>query len=204
MTQHDWKPFALALLGSWPSQVSGWGREAIAAYCAELEARGLTPESAIVALRALGGDFPPSAGELAKPARRDPSRPTFAEAYRLLFEKGGALCKVHVNGVFDTPAHMRSAEHELIRSRLAELHPLIASFVERQGIERLRTLPLEHEQWGEKARRDLEAQWDEHVQTFDGREVAELSSGRREELGRFDPLSALGMKRPELPSGSAA
>jgi hypothetical protein len=82
VTDTDWKPVATALLGSWPSQVASWGREALAAYVAELEARGVRPEAALVAIRSCPAEqkFPPSAPELAALARRDPSRPTFDEA----------------------------------------------------------------------------------------------------------------------------
>jgi hypothetical protein len=57
-------------------------------------------------------------------------------------------------------------------------------------------------QWGEKRRADLERAWNEHVETWDGREVAVLASGERRGLQQFDPLAALGRAgltpRPEL------
>lgn len=67
----DWRPVAQALLGSWPQQVTSWGREGLAAYLAELEARGISPEAALQAIRSwpAGSDFPPSAPNLAARAR---------------------------------------------------------------------------------------------------------------------------------------
>jgi hypothetical protein len=74
--------------------------------------------------------------------------------------------------------------------RLAE-RPIVASFVERQGWDRLRNLPLDDPDWGEKHRKDLEGAWDRHVEAFDGREVVALASGGREGLRQLDPLAGL-------------
>lgn len=66
----SWDDVATELLGSWPSVVSSWGREAIAAYVGALQSRGLTCDAALVALRRADGAFPPSAGEVTKTAQR--------------------------------------------------------------------------------------------------------------------------------------
>jgi hypothetical protein len=65
MTDNDWRQFAGRLLGAWPQHVGQWGEEGIAAYVAELEHRGVTPEAAHAALDRAQGAFPPSAPELA-------------------------------------------------------------------------------------------------------------------------------------------
>ena len=91
MQGQDWKPFTLALIGSWPSQVNSGGRETIAAYVAELEARGVSPDAALVAIRSSDGEFPPSAGKLAAAARTDPSAPTFDELLGGLYAPGGVV-----------------------------------------------------------------------------------------------------------------
>jgi hypothetical protein len=70
----------------------------------------------------------------------------------------------------------------------------VRAFVERQGIDRLRGLQLADPDWGEKRRADLERAYNEHVEAFDGREVAALASGGRGELARLDPLAALGVQ----------
>ena len=51
MTEVTWSRVARALLGRWPNQVAQWGEEGIAAYIEELQADGLTPDVALVALR---------------------------------------------------------------------------------------------------------------------------------------------------------
>jgi hypothetical protein len=76
----DWKRVASTLIGSWPAKT--WSAEAVAAYCAELQARGLTPAAAVEALRAAPGDFPPSVGAVAALAERQAQgpAPSFAQA----------------------------------------------------------------------------------------------------------------------------
>jgi hypothetical protein len=169
----DWRDVGTTLLGTWPSQVASWGREAIAAYVAELQARGLTPDGAIAALRSREDRFPPSAGELAATARSDPSQPTFDEMLILLRKA------------------MKAADPF---ERIGREHPLIGTFVQRQGWDRLRTLPLDDPDWGEKTRRDLEQKWVEHCDTTDSRQVASLASGDRNPR-RLDPLSSLGIPK---------
>ena len=67
MSEHDWKPVANALLGTWPSQVNSWGPEVLAAFCAELASRRVSPMQALLAIRSYDpdADFPPSAAKLA-------------------------------------------------------------------------------------------------------------------------------------------
>jgi hypothetical protein len=83
---------------------------------------------------------------------------------------------------------------------------MVRAFVLRQGIERLRHLPLDDPDWGFKRRDELHKAWAAHVEAFDGREVAALASGGRGELERLDPLAALGIgrDRPQLPAGEEA
>jgi len=67
----DERDVARALLGSWPGTVSAWGREGIAAYLSELEARGAHPEAVLLAIRSWPpAEFPPSAPSLARAAVR--------------------------------------------------------------------------------------------------------------------------------------
>lgn len=60
-----WKDIVRRMLGIWPEQVSRWGPDAVAAFCAELERRDCTPEVVMLALDKEAGAFPPSAGQLA-------------------------------------------------------------------------------------------------------------------------------------------
>lgn len=88
----------------------------------------------------------------------------------------------------------RAAQNTAALERAAQLHPLVAAFIDRQGIDRLRDLPVNDADWGDRHRRDLQHAWERHVEAFDGRQIAALASGRRGELARLDPLAALGLK----------
>lgn len=187
----DWKPVAGALLGSWPSQVSSWGREALAAFFAELEARGVSPDRALVAIRSHDGAFPPSAGELAALARCDPSQPTFVECYALIYGRGGILRARPAESTFADEGERGRAYRAAQRARAATMHPLVGSFVDRYGLDRLELLPLNDPEWGDAKRRDLEAAWDAHVEANEGRLVRAIAERRGDGLARLDPLSSL-------------
>lgn len=201
--KQEWKPVALALLGSWPQQVAGWGNEALAAYLAEIEARGVTPDRALVAVRTwpAGSDFPPSAPNLAAAARTDPSTPTFDEAYALVYGRGGVLrARPRYTGLPLTDKDYLSAS----RARLSQMHPRVVEFVERYGLERLRMLEVDHPDFGDLKRKELRAAWEQIGEALEGRDVAALASGRRGELVSLDPLAALGTNpsTPQIEAGS--
>lgn len=136
---------------------------------------GIEPEAAVRGLRVLlheGRPHRPSASEVLAAARRDPSRPTFDEAYRLMFGPGG--CVLGPNG-----GHVA-------------VHPLVSAFVLRQGHDRLRQLPLDDPDYGHLTRRDLRQAWDAHVVAFEGREVAVAALGQGGgDLRQLDPLTVL-------------
>lgn len=60
-----WEDVAGRLLASWPQHIGQWKPGVLVGFCAELERRGLTPETAMGALDGYTGTFPPSAPELA-------------------------------------------------------------------------------------------------------------------------------------------
>jgi hypothetical protein len=166
MPDERWRGFIRALLGSWPSQVASWGEEGIAAYVAEVQARGVGPEDAIGAIRASTSSFPPSAGELAKLARSDPSRPSFQEAYQTIYGAKGI-----------TWSHYRERA-------LAQAHPFVRAFAESYGIDRLGMLEVNHDTYGGAVRRDLERAYEGFAERFDQRELVSVRQGR---LGRINP-----------------
>jgi hypothetical protein len=162
----------------------------------------IDPEKALAAVREIvleGQALRPRPGEIVERARRDRSRPTFDEAYQLIFGPGGAM-SARLPKEFDS---IERGQNEATVRRARELHPLVGEFVVRQGPGRLRRLPLEDPQYGELHRRDLREAWERHVQMFEGRELAALSEGRPagEGLRQLDPLAALGMGRRELEAG---
>lgn len=188
----DWKLVTTALLGSWPSLVASWGREAIAAYVGELEARGLTPEDALRALRMCDAKFPPSAPELAAVARRDASKPTWPEACTAMFGSGGVLrARTNVRKASWEAGERDRLNDDAAWRRAGELHPLIGAFVRAQGLDRLRSLNLEDDEWGGARRKLLADEWETFVEAHATRDVAALAAGRRGELGRVDPVRAL-------------
>lgn len=196
-----------ALIGSWPGTITAWGAEAINAYLYVLQARGLTAEQVTLAIGTwpAGSDFPPSAPNLAAQALRDPSKPTFREALRLI-RTALAAGRRPLTGNFSNEAEMLKARARAAEARAAELHPLVASFIERYRLDDLQQAisELADEQYGAVRLRDLERQWNEHCERTEGRDVAALASGRRRgELGHLDPLAALGLKQPaQIEAGS--
>lgn len=202
----QWDGFCALLEEAWPGEFDEHARTSWRVLLDPLE-----PERMVSALRQLlleGRRFRPSVSELLAAARTDPSRPTFHEAFTLIYGPRGILRarskRPGAAVVYASEADRQAQQNDAARERASEMHPLVAAFVERQGFDRLRTLPVDDEMWGEKHRRDLERAWDAHVEAFDGREIAVLASSGRGELTHFDPLAALGIARPrELERGSA-
>jgi hypothetical protein len=188
-TDAEWEGFAALLEEAWPGEFS---EEASSAWRVLLDST--PPQKAGETLTILlhqGRRFRPSVSEFLAAMRNDPSRPTFAEAFQLIYGQRGILRAESPVKRFVTAADEQQAQ----RGKMSEVHPLVRSFVERQGIERLRNLPLDDSEWGNKHRRDLEGEWDRHCEAFEGREIAVLASGNGD-LKQLDPLSAI--PRPEL------
>lgn len=194
-TERQWNLFFDLLDNGWPGELKPDGAEA---YRILLD--GTDPEQVVEALRRLlhgGQRFRPSATEILSASRRDPSRPTFAEALQLIRHCLRAR-PPRTGGVtrYANPAERDKAEHDAIADRVREVHPLVAAFIARQGIDRLRTLGLDDAEYGEARRHNLEAEWDQHVETADGRQVAALAAGGpqwRRGLQRLDPVAALSL-----------
>lgn len=184
---NDWKPFVAVLLASWPDRVNAWGREGIAAYCGELEARGLTPEAAIAAVRTFATAFPPAAGEVA--AAGTPPPPAFTEAFAAIYGRRGALKLATYVGF--PPDRINDGR---VIARANETHPLIGGFVGRYGIRRLQLLEVDHPDYGAARRRELNREWDQYVAANAGRDRAALAAGapRAGGLSRLDPARMLG------------
>lgn len=192
---------ARVLLGSWPTTVAGWGRDGIANYVGELEARGLTAEGAVVALRSCEAEFPPSAATAAKIARQDASAPTFDEAWKVIMRAltapGYAEARrqqiAETGSTFVSDEDDRALEHRARQDAIADAHPLVRRFVDVLGWGKLADAtegdyagPRQHE---------LRERWAEMAHAVEGREIAALASGSgREGLHRLDPVGALGRK----------
>jgi hypothetical protein len=187
-----WKAVLRALLGSWPSQVSAWGREALVAYVEELEARHVHPEEALVAIRACSASqtFPPSAPELAALARRDPTAPAFDDVLTAIYGRGGVLL-VAPPIVFDS--RERAALHdEACFAKAREIHPMVFGFVDHVGLAWLRTRDVAGE-FGFSHRRELMVAWDQWTARDAESRLFALAAGRGPgRLSRVDGLRAIG------------
>lgn len=158
----------------------------------------LPPAAAVLALKRLlhrGGTFRPSAAELIAEAHRDPSMPTFEEAWRVI----RVSLKTRAGGMMgQTIQNQDAARAAAILRRLDGFHPAIRAFVERYGLDRLRMLPVEDPQWGEKHLRDLRDAWGRHCEASETRRVAALAAGRPDGLRQLDPLASIIGGRPAL------
>lgn len=167
------------------------------------------PAAALRSVREIvleGQALRPKPGEIVERSRRDRGTPTFAEAYRLIFGPRGVLKARPAQRVFADAGARGRAEQQAALDRAASMHPLVAAFVERQGVDRLRGLELDDPDYGPVRRRDLEQAWNEHVEAFDGREVAALAAGAprgQAGLHTFDPLAVLAPGRPAPVLGPA-
>jgi hypothetical protein len=201
----DWDAFCSLLEHGFPGD---FPPEASKAYRLLLD--GTDPGEIVAALRRLlhrGHTFRPSAAELLGEVRADPSRPTFEEAFTLIYGPRGAF-RARVSGRWADEGERRAMIAAATRERLAGMHPLIGAFVDRLGMDYLRGLELEDPDYSQLRRKELRDAWERHVDAFGDREVAALAAGTpRGELGmhKFDPLAALGVPAGarELESGSS-
>lgn len=211
-TEDTWEAFCSIVEEAWPGEFDD-----AAAKAWRVLFDDVPPEAAIAGVKRLmleGRRFRPSASEVLGKGRNDPSKPTFDEAYQLIFGAGGVLAAMRSSarqmptgpGGYPDPRAGALLARDAAIERARSFHPLIGAFVVRQGIDRLRTLPIDDPEYGELRRKDLREAWEAHVEAFDGREVAALAAGAsdRGELRALDPLAALPAFRPaagELEAG---
>lgn len=208
-TQQEWGRFFDLLDKGWPGHLEPGADRA---YQVLLD--GTDPDDVVFALRRLlhqGARFRPSAAEILGARRVDPGRPTFEEAFQSIFGPKGVLrARPAVRRYLDEAERKRMYD-EAAMTRAKELHPLIGGFVVRQGLDRLRHLPVDAPGGsdgpgeGHWARKELREAWDRHVDASDGRELAVLASGGRLGLRQLDPLAALDAQStpaPALPAGT--
>lgn len=192
MTPDEWESIAL-LLDKGFKWREPFGVAQSTTYRVLLD--GHAAEQIAGALRVLVGRgqvFGPTPGEIVSLIRSDPSKPTFEEAYQLIYGPRGILW-----------GRSNGQAAEFARS---SMHPLVGSFAVRYGIERLRLLEVDHEDYGPLRRKELQAAWDRHAEATEGRNLASLMSPRRGELGLLDPLAAIGVGSfglAQLPEGEA-
>lgn len=196
-TAQEWDAFAGLLAEAWPGP---FDVPSAAAYRVLLD--DVAPEHAVAALRGLlyaGHRFRPSVAELLAAMRDDPSQPTWAEAYQLIYGRGGVLRAQPTATRWGSEGERRRLQDTAAAARAADMHALIGGFCRAQGLAYLRSLRVDCPDWGTKHRADLERAWDSYVAAHEGREVAALAAGTgRDGLRRLDPLAALGRPAREL------
>lgn len=181
---------AQALLGTWPNQVAVWGKSGIAAYLSELDARGVTPEQALIAIRSYDpdADFPPSAAKLAQVARRDAAAPTGLEVVAILWAPGGVM---HARAPYPAGGWIgrnarEDADDQARIDAACSHHPRVVAFIESVGLDALKARDPRGEQYGEANRNWICREWDAFTEKANERGVAALIAGRH-----IDPLGAL-------------
>lgn len=196
---------------SWPGELDPDDVPSYKAMLADTD-----PQAVVAAIRQLSyagaARWRPKPPEILATLRRDPARPTFEEAYQLIYGPGGVLRSRPAVRRYADESERRRLYDEAAIARAEELGPgLLAGFVVRQGLERLRHLPVgamsdgDGAGEGHWARKELREAWERHVAASDGRELAVLASGGRLGLRQLDPLAALGghaMPAPALPAGT--
>ncbi len=165
MTLGEWQQLAALLENGWRG---GFDDERSAAYFVFLgRYDAVEVERALHVLVRTGKPFIPAVAEIVQAIEQDPSVPSWAEAYRMIFGARGVLCARAPAG---TPVEQRrGAEERAALDRAAESHPLLAPFVASEGVQRLRMLPVDDPDWGEVERRRLGEQWAEFLARVEGR-----------------------------------
>jgi hypothetical protein len=179
---------ATILDGGWPGDFTEGDERGYFYLLADFDAEPV--------MRALGAlrrsKFRPAASEII--AALEPARaamPTFDEALRLLFDRGGIL-DVRVPGTLDTNPNYGRLVVEKVSARLQGVHPVVAGFAVAMGIRRLWAIDIHDPDYGWARRDELRVAWDAHVEAFDGREVAALvMRSERGGLRQLDPLATL-------------
>jgi len=182
----------------WPGELDP---RAADAYTVLLD--GTDPVAVTAGLRMLlhrGQRFRPSAAEILGACRQaaNAGRPTWDEALQSILwclkARPGRVAAPE--GGWRSEGQMvwarRDAAEQAIAERLRQAHPMVADFVARHGVDRVRG--VEDEIFGGARRHELGQAWAEYVETFDGRQVAELAAGRGARgLHQLDPLASLGL-----------
>lgn len=197
MTEREWRSIALLLqCGFKWSEPFGPGHDrTYRTFLAGYEAKDIA--AALRKLVAGGQVFGPTPGELVHALEGNDDRLTFIEAYSAIYDSrpacgGRGVLWTHKPGMSDNEAQL---------DRAYEIAPLLGAFVHSYGLNALRLLEVEHEDYGHIRKRELQDAWEQFAEANAHRDAAALAAGRRRELGRgrprrLDPLAALPVGAP--------
>ena len=201
----EWDALCLLIEEAWPGEFDDRAAKAwrllLDGYTA------MQVSDAITGLLARGGTFRPAVSEIIAEIRRDPGKPTFAEACMLIFGRGGVLrARTQVRKASWEAGERDRLDDEAGWQRAGELHPMVGAFVRSQGLDRLRSLRLDDPEYGAARRKQLAVEWEEFADANETRDVAGVVAGRsgRGELGRVDPLCALDLPLAAMPRAEEA
>jgi len=183
ITDTEWETLCLLIEEAWPGEFDDSAAKAWRVFLGDYDADAVA--AGLKACVARGGRFRPAVAEIVAEIRSDPSRPTFDEAYQMIYGPGGVL------------GFKRSG---------VTVSPWVVAFVASCGQERLRLLEVDGE-YGELNRKELRQSWEQFLEANETRDIAALAAGgpRRGRLGRFDPLEVLRLaSRPALAPTPAA
>lgn len=187
-TDDTWRAFHSLLEEGWPGEFDTAQSNAYLVLLDDID-----PVRAARAVKALlrTSKWRPSAAEIVQACQADHRRPTFDEAFHILFEHAHSPLKARSTG-------------EAVQ-RAMSFHPLIARFVQVMGRDRLAYMEVFDPDYGRVRRQELRTTWAEIDETTRGRDIAAMVAGsgeRHGQLGRFDPLRALGVAdRHQIESG---
>jgi hypothetical protein len=196
ITDDEWAGISLLIEAGWPGDFTDATASAWRVFLG-----GYTPNDLLDALKRLvarGDRFRPSVAEVVAELRNDPSAPTFDEMMELVFGRGGVLsARTSINKGVWVMGERDALDIEAMQQHAATMHPLVQSFVDRQGLHRLRRLNIDDEEYGAIRRRELAQAWEQHLEAMHGRDIAAMTTGRGNgSLTKLDPLSVLRGTRP--------
>lgn len=186
----EWDTLCLLIEEAWPYPFDDTTAKAWRLFLDDYTAAQVL--AAVKACVARGMLERPSVSALVAEIRRDPSVPTWAEAYTAIFGRGGVLkARTRIHKSSWEIGERARADDESAWEHAGELHHLIGAFIREQGLDRLRSVNLDDFEYGAARRKQLADEWAVFVEKHETRDIAALDAGRRGELVRFDPLRAL-------------
>lgn len=186
MTNDEWDAIGELLDQCWKGDFDERRADAYRTFLLPLDARVVM--LALQKLARNGSPFLPTVPEILKAVEEPVPPPPWVEAWPRI------------------SAALRRPTAEGTQEALADDHPALGRFVGFAGWSTLRGLPVDDPQYGPLEVRRLGESYDAFVTADverDRRGRALRAAGVRGELGRFDPIAALGIERPrELEAGA--
>jgi hypothetical protein len=184
MTDDEWAAISLILATCWPGEFTEAAETAWRAMLGDED-----PAATLIAVKTIAPTvqhgFRPSVGDVLRELRRDPDEPDFAEAFEVIYGRGGVLrqrTKVR-KGIWD--AGEREELDQLAQLDFLndedEVHPKIRAFALEQTLSHLRReAPVRDDEDGHNGarRHRLERSWEEFSERYTLEGYRALATGR--------------------------